>query len=76
MGYRRNIRASPPYLFQSSPFEERGRGRLVETGGLFNSEKRMVSVLHKDLKYKVDKLKCKKVGGLGAEDQNQIRTTS
>ena len=53
-----------------------GGGRLVETGGLFNSEKRMVSVLHKDLEHKVDKLKCKKVGGLGAEDQNQIRTTS
>ena len=49
---------------------------IVETGGLFNSEKRMVSVLHKDLEYKVDKLKHKKVGGHATEDQNQIRTTS
>ena len=74
MGY--GIRASPPYLFQSSPFERGGRSVIVETGGLFNSEKRMVSVLHKDLEHKVDKLKCKKVGGLETEDQNQIRTTS
>ena len=32
----------------------------------------MVSVLHKELEYKVEKLKCKKVGGNAAEDQNQI----
>ena len=41
-------------------------------GGLFNLEKTMVSVLHKDLEYKVDKLKYKKVGGHAAEDQKQI----
>ena len=34
----------------------------------------MVSVLLKELEYKVEKLK--KVGGLAAEDQNQIRTSS
>ena len=32
-------------------------------GGSFNLEKTMVSVLHKKLEYKVDKLKDKKVGG-------------
>ena len=36
----------------------------------------MVSVLHKHLKYKVEKLKNKKVGGHAAKDQNQIRTSS
>ena len=28
-------------------------------GGLFNLEKTRVSVLHKELEYKVEKLKCK-----------------
>ena len=28
-------------------------------GGLFNLEKTQVSVLHKELEYKVEKLKCK-----------------
>ena len=32
----------------------------------------MVSVLHKGLEYKVDKLKYEKVGGHAAEDQKQI----
>ena len=32
-------------------------------GGLFNLEKMMVSVLHKELEYKVENLKYKKVGG-------------
>ena len=34
----------------------------------------MVSVLHKELEYRVEKLKNKKVGGHAAEDQ--IRTSS
>ena len=34
-------------------------------------EKMMVSVLHKELKYKVEKLKNKTVGGHAVEDQNQ-----
>ena len=53
-------------------------GALFESGGggLFNLEKTMVSVLHKELEYKVKKLKNKKVGGHSAEDQNQIRTSS
>ena len=36
----------------------------------------MVLVLHKELQYKVEKLKYKKVGGYEAEDQNQIWTSS
>ena len=39
-------------------------------------EETMVSVLHKELEYKVEKLKNKKVGGLVAEGQLQIRTFS
>ena len=37
---------------------------LIETGGgggLFNLEKTMISVLHKELGYKVEKLKYKKL---------------
>ena len=49
---------------------------LFEGGGLFNLEETMVSVLHKELEYKVEKLKNKKVGGLVAEGQHQIRTFS
>ena len=73
--------SSPPlgvYLFKAY-----FRGRLIEMGGLFkkggglfNLETTMVSVLHKELEYKVEKLKYKKVGGHAAEDQNQIRTSS
>ena len=36
----------------------------------------MVPVLHKELGYKVEKLKYKKVGGHAAEDQEQIQTSS
>ena len=35
-------------------------GGLIETGGLFNLETKMVSVPHKELEYKVEKLKYKK----------------
>ena len=45
-------------------------------GGLFNLETTMVSVLHKELEYTVEKLKNKKVGGHAPEDQNQIRASS
>ena len=37
-------------------------------GGLFNLETTMVSVLHKQLAYKVEKLKYKKVGGFAGEE--------
>ena len=32
----------------------------METGGLFNLETTMVSIFHKELEYKVEKLKYKK----------------
>ena len=61
-----------------------GGGGLIETrdggfiweGALFNLEMTMVSVHHKELKYKVEKLKNKKVGGHATEEQNQIRNSS
>ena len=76
--YRKSSIKPPPraYLFQAHL-----RGSLIETGGifkregLFNLEKITVSVLHKELKYKVEKLKNKKVGD-AAEYQNQVRTSS
>ena len=39
---------------------------------LINLEKTLVSILHKELEYKVEKLKNKNFGGHAAEDQNQI----
>ena len=36
------------------------KGGLIETGGLFNLETTMVSVLYKELENKVEKLKYKK----------------
>ena len=36
----------------------------------------MVSVLHKEQEYKMEKLKYKKVGGNAAEEQNQIQTST
>ena len=45
-------------LLISSPFEE--GGRVFERGGFFNLEMTMVSVVHKELEYKVEKLKYKK----------------
>ena len=64
------------YLFQAYwRGVNRDGGLIWEGGRVFNLEKRMVSVLHKNLEYKVEKLKYKKVGGLAAENQKQIRTT-
>ena len=40
--------------------------------GVINLEKTLVSILHKELEYKVEKLENKKVGGQAAKDQNQI----
>ena len=45
-------------------------------GCLFNLEITMVSFLHKELEYKVEKLTYKMVGGHATEDQNQISTSS
>ena len=64
LGTTVNPLLSPRGLFISSPFE--GGGGLIETGGfferggLFNVETTMVSVLHKELEYKVEKVKYKK----------------
>ena len=51
-------------------------GSLFERGSLSNSEKTMVSVLHKELEYTAETVKYKKVGGHVAEDQNQIGISS
>ena len=64
------------YLFQGH-LRGWGGGGLIETGGLFergviNLEKTLVSILHKELEYKVEKLENKKVGGQAAKNQNQI----
>ena len=50
--YRNSSIKPPGGLFISSPFEV--------WGGLFNFELTRVSVLHKELEYKVEKLKYKK----------------
>ena len=48
-------------------------GGLFERDSLFNFEKTIVSVLYKELEYKLEKLKKKKLGGDHAvEDQNQF----
>ena len=68
------------YLFQG---HLRGGGGLNRDrrliwegeGGLINLEKKLVSILHKELEYKVEKFKNKKVGGHTAKDQNQIWTS-
>ena len=76
---RKASHKSPGGLFISSPFEGGGvntDGGLKSEGCLFHLEKTMVSVLHRELEYKVEKLKYKKVGGHAAEDQNQVRTSS
>ena len=56
--YRNSSIKPPGCLFISSPFE--GGGGLFERGGLFNFELTRVSVLHKELEYKEEKLKYKK----------------
>ena len=56
-----SIKPPRAYLFQAHL-------RGGEGGGLFNLENMMVSVLHKDLEYKVEKLKYKKVEGHATED--------
>ena len=48
----------------------------MRVGGLFNLEKTIVTVLRKELEYRVEKFKYKKVGGHAAENQNQIQTSS
>ena len=59
LSYRKSPIKSPGGLFNSRPFEG---GSIIETGGggLFNLETTMVSVLHEEIEYKVEKLKYKK----------------
>ena len=67
------------YLFQAYLKGCWGGGnRDKGWGGLHvvNQERRMVSALPKGLEYKVEKLKCKKVGGHAPDDKNQILTSS
>ena len=72
--YRKSSIKLPRGLIYFKPIW--GGGGLIETGGLFNLEKTVVSVLHKELEHKVEELKNKKVGGHAADYQNQIRTSS
>ena len=50
-------------MYNLSPFEggglNRDGGGLFERGGLFDLERTMVSVLHKEVEYGVEKLKYK-----------------
>ena len=52
-----------------------GGGGLIETGSLFKLKKTVVSVLHKELEYKVEKLKYDKVGDHAAEDHWESNPT-
>ena len=63
-------------------FQTRLRGGLTETGGLiweagglFNLAKMVVSVLHKELECKVDKLRYKKLEVTGEQKQIRISKT-
>ena len=58
-------------LFISRPFEG-GGGLNRDRGAHLRGRGTMVSVLHKELEYKLEKLKNKKVRGYAAEDQKQI----
>ena len=60
---------SPPgaYLFQAHL-----RGRLIETGGLFNLKTTMVAVLHKES----GKAQVQDILGHAAEDLEQIRSST
>ena len=62
--YSNRLLSPPPrsYLFQAH-LSEGGAYLKGGGGGLFHWEERMVSVLHKEVEYKVEKLKYKKVGG-------------
>ena len=60
-----------PHLFISNPLGE--GGGLFERGDLFNLAKMMVSVLHKALEYKVEKLRYKKLKVMQPWAKKQIR---
>ena len=48
-------------LFTSNTFESGSGEGLNRDGGLFNLAKTMVVILHKELEYKMEKLKYKKL---------------
>ena len=48
-------------------------GGSIEMGGLFNLPKTMVSVLHKELENKVEKLKYKKLEGMQPKIKNKSK---
>ena len=56
------------YLFQAHL-----RMGLIVTGGLFNLAKTMVLVHHKELEYKVEKLKNKKVEVMQLDIENKSK---
>ena len=66
-----SIKLPGAYLFQTHL-----RGSLMKSGDLFNLAKTMVSVVHKELEHKAEKLKNKMVGVHAAENQNQIQISS
>ena len=47
-------------------------GSLIKTGGLFNLEKTIAPIFRKELEYKVQNLKNKKVGGHAESDPSWI----
>ena len=73
MYHKSSIKSGGAYLFQT---QFRGVGGLIEMGSLFNLAKNMVSVLHKELEYKVEKGKYRKLEVMAANDQKQILTSS
>ena len=72
--YRKSCIKPPGGLFISNTFE-RGIIGTGGRGGLFNLAKTIVSVVHKELEYKEEKLKYKKLEEHAAEDQKPIRTS-
>ena len=48
-------------------------GGSIEMGGLFNLPKTMVSVLHKELENKVEKLKYKKLEAMQPKIKNKSK---
>ena len=55
-----------------------GRGSLIETGSLLNLVQTMVSVYHKELEYKVENLKYKKLEVMQPriKDKSELPLTS
>ena len=65
-----------PYIFIHISTFEGELNRDGGGGGGLILAKTIVPVFHKELDYKVERLKYKRLRGHAAEDQNQIRTSS